>query len=566
MKAGSGHGALIAAALTVLWAVAVFAAAGCQNPAAAQEEEQQQEEQEEQQEEEEISLYFDGNGGFEVLREDGSNALEGANVIYKDREPSRLVLDAGEGWTDPVWHVDGAAAGTGSSLILEARLYRETVHTLTFNGSRGGLPYSASIPFHVSAVRAADILWTQTEDDSSRTEFDLAAWTGDGTVSEQWHLSITEQPWAYFAVHKREFQAITVEGEDQGKVRRAAPGEILDGSQATDTFEVFAVDTGDLLFEEGERNFALIVTEPGREQSKTVAVSLAVKPRLTGAALFRVLEEGRLERITAGNIANHANDLYGAHKQNGFPEWGIDIERVSGLEGALKWLDSYAQSGTAEAWSEYLIRVEKDEVLPKTTLSCYRTKSSVLADYVRVRIRGHGTERRITHDIGNTSSTYQKEGGSSIDQGTGFLNVGEGGSSTFSGLSHIALHLENQITVDAASGADPNFPLLGGPIQHIVTVGRNCAFILEAGARLVNFNSPSYAVIEVTDFAIFMLRGGELSNCRKGLHLVRVVGGNTPKYVYHSGTFWDNDSNFVTVNGAVKLYNDSAFIDPDFTP
>jgi hypothetical protein len=189
--------------------------------------------------------------GLRILKEDGSNALEGDLIIWKDSisEPYLITLTVeGEDWENITWYLSSAEspAGTGSSITIDARVLRESIHRLTFTGFRQGIPYSVSIPFTVRAVQAADISWMETEHNSSITEFDPASWTGYGELIESWKLRATESSRVYFAVHKRVTQTITIEGEHQDKVSKAALGEEVDGSLATEELDLFTVDTGDV--------------------------------------------------------------------------------------------------------------------------------------------------------------------------------------------------------------------------------------------------------------------------------------------------------------------------------
>ncbi|MDR0730657.1 MAG: hypothetical protein LBF63_03245 [Treponema sp.] len=526
-----------------------------------------------------ISIGF-GPGGLVILREDGSNALEGENLIWKDRDPSRLVLQLKSGgWTDISWYVDGNTKpeGTGPSITLEAFRYRETAHTLTFKASYNGVPQAAAIPFTITAHRAADIVWTQTENDSSLTNFDLASWTGWGDSLETWELSVVEQPQVYFAVHKRPGQIITQGGTDGGRVRKAEPGITVDGSTADETLDIFTVDTGDTLFAGGSRNFTLAVTEAGRTENKIVTVNIRVRPRPTGIALFYV-ENERLTRITPGNAADYANTYYASHKAGTFPAWGMNFADVTNLATAIEWLNNYAKGGTAESWTEYLIRVEKDEALIKTAIHCYGGMPfpELAADYVKIRLRGYGGERVLTHADNAENPLLEKKSENSssgftryLYMGYGFLNVGlqSGGSSN--GLNHIALHLEENITIDAGGGTDQYFPgASGNNIRSMVSVDKNCSFVMEPGSRLRNYAGVILATI--SDFCavlvykggLFEMNGGELADIRCGINLV-CLWDNTSRFVYRAGTFSGNNSNFIGLyyGNTLKIYDD-----PDFRP
>jgi hypothetical protein len=534
-----------------------------------------------------ISIDF-VSGGLVVERQDGTNALEGENLIWRDGDPSWLSLGVSSGdWTDIKWYLDGSGVpfATGPSVVLEAFRYRETTHTLTFTGLYKGTPCAALIPFTVMAYRAADIVWTQTENDSSLTDFDLAAWTGWDDSLEAWELGVVEQPLVYFAVHKQPGQIITPGGTDGTRVSKAAPGTTVDGSTASEILDVFTVDAGDTLFAGGSRNFTLTVTEAGKTQNKIVTVNLTVRPRPTGIALFRVDGEGRLTRLTPDNAADHANSYYASHKAGTFPEWGLDFAEVTNLATAIKWLNNYAKSGTESAWSEYLIRVEQNEALDKTALHCYggMPLPEIAADYVRIRLRGYGGERVLTHNESNITDPYiykwDKTWNRSFDMGNGFLNVGLHNQATnissgpLYGLNHVALHLEENITIDAAGGTDPYFPNQDGPkIRSMVSVDKNCSFVMEPGSRLVNYNDNPSSSLSVSDFCavvvyregVFEMRGGEMADIKCGFNIVYVAaagnGEGAGKFVYRDGAFNGNNSNFIGIYpSTLKIYYDTAF-------
>lgn len=491
-----------------------------------------------------------------IVREDGSSALEGDNVIWRDSEPSRLTLKVkDDGWENPEWYVDDgeSPAETGASLTLYARFLRDTLHHITFLGFRQGIPYSVVIPVTVSAGHAADIVWMQTENDSSFTEFDfgLDSWTGYGERVETWNLRAAESSRVYFAVRKREIQTITVEGEHRDKVTKAAIGTEVDGSEAAPALDVFTVDTGDVetLFGGGERSFTLRVKEPGKDD-KTVLVNLEVLPRLTGAAIFAVSPEGGLKRITADNVETYANDLYRQHTAlPEFPSWGIAIDNVTGLAGALKWLDSYAASGEAGALKEYLVRVEKNEVMDQTALTGYG--DGLLVHHIKVRLRGYGAERSISHDVSKTTNnSYSKVNNIKIYNAFFCIGLYRNSSGDGKGVSNITLQLEENITIDAAGGADQNFP------ESIVAVGDSCTFVMENGSKLTNYRGRYSSEVHTSGHPVdlmwdgrFEMRGGEISNCKWIKCAVFIAASNSDgsTFLYYDGTFRDNDSNLVCI-------------------
>jgi hypothetical protein len=517
----------------------------------------------------------------------------GGGTIYLDREPSRLELKvSGEGWESLDWHVDGrsVAAWKGQAAVtINAEDYSEARHNVALTAVHRGASYATVIPLTVARDRTA-VTWTQTEKDSSLTVFDLAAWQDDGPT-ETWSLSVTEQSVVYFAVRKRPQALITVQNTAGAVVSKAAAGETLDGSFADDILDLFTVRLGgDVAFGEGESRFTLAVTEPGK-QDKTVNVGVAVRPNLTGAAIFHREADGTLARITAGNAADHANSLYAQHKAGIIPAWGIDFASVINLATALKWLDNYAQSGTAGDWAEYLVRVEADEKMPKTLLSCQMSEYISLADYVKIRIRGYGGERTITHDPSN-GVVYEDmvvyKGTSNQIANEAFLSIGArvGG---YVPPNHLAVHLEQNITIDADGGANPYFPNVF--IASMIKVSQGNTLVMEAGSKLTNYvytsiydpndpqNSPAfyyYTAVCIQMGAVFEWRGGEISKIlgegapvqEGNMVLCEPAYNDIPAgafYYYGAGIMHGNRADKI----AVGSYAEPAFYpvtDPRFAP
>jgi hypothetical protein len=382
------------------------------------------------------------------------------------------------------------------------------------------------------------VTWTQTADDSSLTAFDLAAWQGESGPVETWALSVLEQPVMYFAARKPPTAEITVQGVTGGAVSKAGPGETLDGSVADETLDLFTVTlSGDPLFGEAACSFTLELTEPGK-QPKTVKVTSAARPNLTGVAVFHRIADGSLARITVANAKAHANTLYTDHKDKGFPApglglsettgWGIDFAYVQNLSTALKWLDNYAQSGTGtDNMAEYLVRVEADEAMPKTLLTCRMNASTgILAEYVKIRIRGYGGERKITHDPAKIDNTAVTKDSGGLSSNTAFLSIGPKTNSYYV-PNHLAVHLENNITIDAAGGTNPYFPYrMNDPrIVSMIAVSQGNTLVMEAGSKLTNYKyistyDPDYSyssrmydntAVEILKGGVFEWRGGEIS-------------------------------------------------------
>jgi hypothetical protein len=258
---------------------------------------------------------------------------------------------------------------------------------------------------------------------------------------------------------------------------------------------------------------------------------------------------------------------------------------VQNLFTALKWLDNYVQSGTSEADpAEYLVRVEADEAMPKTQISCrMNTRTTPLATYVKIRIRGYGGERIITHDPMNTdTASVSKVGGISMRAFESFLSIGpEVSSASYYEKNYLAVHLENNIPIDAASGTDPYFPTLSNNpprIISMVAVGWGNTLVMEAGSKLTNYTVPeqsSFYQYELTAVMIepggfFEWRGGEISNIRGYANIIFCDDGDgsgmpAGRFTYYSGVFSGNIADVIAV-GASQISALYDVTDPQFAP
>jgi hypothetical protein len=75
---------------------------------------------------------------------------DGINTIRRTGSPTSLTLSA-TGYSSVQWYVDGVlkTGATGSSITLTAAAYDIRNHSVTFTGSKDGIPYSQLIPFRV---------------------------------------------------------------------------------------------------------------------------------------------------------------------------------------------------------------------------------------------------------------------------------------------------------------------------------------------------------------------------------------------------------------------------------
>ncbi|MDR1256144.1 MAG: hypothetical protein LBJ86_00155 [Spirochaetaceae bacterium] len=513
----------------------------------------------------------DDGGKQGVVKRGDGGALEDINVLYRDGDPYRLTLRVGEEWENVEWYLDNPKkpASTANTLEIDARSLSPKEYGVVFNGSLRDIPYSETVTVSVKGTLTEDVIWTETEKNSSQTEFDLAAWEGVRTSIEKWKLRAAETSRVYFAVRKRPAQTITVEGEHGDKVKMAKIGEAADGLQASTDLDVFTVDTGDAgtVFGGGERRFTLMVSEADKEL-KMVLVELEVRPYLTGAAIFAV-KDGALERITAENVTAYANDLYGEHLASGFPDWGINIDDVTGLAGAFKWLDSYAASGTdKDNLKEYLVRVEKNETLNRTALTGY---SGVKENFnfvqvvknIKIRLRGYGAERRIRYNSSQqmaTGNTYYKN--EADIKNCSFISIGAFREGSYPAVDYnITLQLEENITIDgegviASTNSSDWF--------NVVYAANSCVFVMKAGSKLTRANGIHPVYIGFGNGS-FEMDGGEISECRKKdyvIYIPYIKNGqeeSAGKFIFRGGVFFNNDSNKIFDKGTAKWYDDAGF-------
>jgi hypothetical protein len=357
----------------------------------------------------------------------------------------------------------------------------------------------------------------------------LDAWTGNGTASETWGITVVETPKVYFEVVKTAEQTIAVGGTDAALVTQATTG-VVDGSTASATLSVFTVDTSayELMFEGGSLSFTLTVSETGKV-SKTVTVTLTVTPNLTGVAVFRVTRPGGDAGITADMTAAQAEAwardgsltrITGIHKWNqptnivdfqlapGFWETGS----AEGLLDALAWVDQNAQDG-----EEYLIRLEKNEPIPKIHLACN------WRDNITIRFRGIGAERTITHNGSTLADSYGLHNPSlspSWDSTASMylFNIGGVGTSG-SDYALVNLFLEQNVTITLA-GVTLNDNL------------RGIANVRKAGSSVVMLNGSKLTGVVASSgstgkFVIDARQGNDASSAASFFMFGGEITGNT---------------------------------------
>ncbi|MDR2071341.1 MAG: InlB B-repeat-containing protein [Treponema sp.] len=287
-------------------------------------------------------------------------------------------------------------------------------------------------------------------------------WTGQGTAEEGWTLNVTELSTVYVAVYKEAAQTITVSGTDSAKVTQASPNDNVDGITVTDEEAVFTVETGDLVFDGGERTFTLDVNESGA-LSRKVNVTLNVNADKTGAAVFKLVKkEGDVEFLE---------------------RLGDAAKAFNGLVSAFTWVEQHAEANT-----EYTIRVEKNESnIPHLVMG------SNAQENVTLRFKGTKegpfTLDPVERAAGPSGSievvNLQNLSGGGRD---GFIQIGGG-----SPAPQRTFILGKNITIQS-------YTFSGAQYQNYVTVfyvDANATLILEPGSKITDHNVLSYPVINV---------------------------------------------------------------------
>lgn len=411
----------------------------------------------------------------------------------------------------------------------------------------GGPPAGPDIP-------ASPVSFANTVKDSSGASFDLSAWAGYGTGEETWRIGAVEEGRVYFAVNKSPAQTISAGGQAASRLTMAAEGQTVDGSTAAGNLAVFTVDTRDLVCDGGTVSFTLTVTGDDTPDV-VVAVDLEIAPDLNqGVAVFVPNSDGGLTRLRSDTAANYANGSYNLGGDFKEPN-NLPFAELNSLFTALKWIDRYAQSGTSNAWKEYLIRVEKDEEIPMMSLNFQIGNNEPHGDYVKIRLRGCGGERVIRHKAKATG--YKLYSGS---MGSGLISLGRSGSEN----SHVALSIENNITIDA--GDDPAFPGSGtNDPESIIWINRYASFFMEPGSVLRRYDSSGssadfFKCVVYTN-GVFDMSGGTIRDNKVsgGSNYGIINLANTEAaFIYRAGEFSGNSNNNVgrSGSGAARPYTE----------
>jgi hypothetical protein len=448
------------------------------------------------------------SGGIMAGFEYGDIAITGGGgTIYKTGTPGSLTLSA-EGYEDCAWYIDGSeTALTGNPVTVNAADYTANTHTASFVGNRGGQQYSKSVTFRVAdeagptpAIEFAnlgDVYQSDIAFDSGE-----GAWTGQGTATEGWTLNVTEEPAVYFAVYKTAAQAIAAGGTDGARVSIAESGT-FDGITATSEMAVVRVDARDLVFDGGEREFTLNVSEDGA-LPRAVRITLNVNTSYetgAGAAVFKLAgkdAEGVETLRRVGDDVNTPNVNEGA---------------FDGLASAFTWVEE-----NAEANAEYTLRIEKDEpAMPLLVVSLNN------AENVTLRFKGSQEgpwTLRPVHFEGNGQGAVPAVNVKNVQNPSAIITIGgaQSGAGIFPKKTFI---LGSNVTIQShtINTAQAYNYRIG------FDVGRNTTLVLEPGSKITGYNYTaqggylilvrvtSEPTLDVKNHGKLRIEGGSITNC-----------------------------------------------------
>jgi hypothetical protein len=351
----------------------------------------------------------------------------------------------------------GALSGGGTGWTLAITAVTGAGDVTVSIGKAGIAGGGKTVTVHKGPSLTADIAFAG-EEYSSGTQFDGEAWTGWETAAETWTLTALERGTVYFAVEKEASQTITVGGTDAAKVNMAESGSV-DGLSASATLPVFTVDTQALLFKEGNRSFTLEVSETGA-LPKTVTVTLSVEINLTGAALFTV------DRTSGWQGFSDDHPLTGEETLERLDNTESQAA-FTGLVEAITWVNANAEANT-----EYLIRVERNEIdLPQIHIT--PTEGNVT-----LRLRGYNEPRILKHNGGAYSSaviggTYSSDGG--------FINIGI--LAATGTPPKRTLVLDDNITVNGVGAGNPAYMRY----KSLIAVHKNALLVTRKGSEITGF-------------------------------------------------------------------------------
>jgi hypothetical protein len=312
------------------------------------------------------------------------NAPGGTSAVYFTvANPDGLILTPG----DNVVLENGAVDGSTPSAALSVFKVDTTAYSVNGGGTTVYITAAQAamegIPIEVAVIvkpnLTAEVLFGSTA--ASAEVVPTPDWDEEDAVGNLAVSGAVEKNTVFFTASKAAAQTLVPTGDDAGKVTVHTEGAV-DGETATETWAVIEVDTRGLVFDGGERTFALEVRETDA-LPRTVNVTLDVGTRKTGAAAFKVTRP-------EGHIYNSSWD-YAALER-------LDTGDGSflGFQAALEWVEINAQADT-----EYLIRVEQDNLsLPRFAIT-FNNEANVT-----LRLRGTEDGPWILKKADSTAVSY----------------------------------------------------------------------------------------------------------------------------------------------------------------
>jgi hypothetical protein len=427
---------------------------------------------------------------------DGGLSVPSEKAIYHKGEGDSLNL-TGKGKVK-VGGVEEVIAEEGYSIMASSIEEKTPEEAGDDEGEKGS---NTEAPVDETAISFA------SEDYTSGLAVDPENWSDDA-----WTLNVLEAGKVYFAVNKDASNTIEVGGVDAAKVTQAEDGTTIAeateaGLTASGELAVFTVDTRDLVFEGGERNFTL----------GDVAVTLKMLPNLTGAAVFTVTWPESKDYYTSAYEDAVLTRVWGAGESEGALQ-------------AIEYVDRNATENT-----EYLVRVEKDELyLPRIFFVGNGQEN------VTLRLRGMGEPRTLAFNDGyygsnndsyNSSLITVKAPSNSGNRDNGFITIGYIGNN--SPRNKTTFIIDNNITIKGGhESGNPDVYL------HLIKLYYNATLVLRKGAVITEWTSDGTgAVIYVaTNFIAgktvynnrVRIEGGSITNCTLGNdvygHLLYFVG------------------------------------------
>jgi hypothetical protein len=362
-------------------------------------------------------------------------------------------------------------------------------------------------------------------------------------INAPWTLNAKAQGETYIGVVKTAAQIVGVRsGIEAARVRLVNSNDTINGELVTingvnvgndPRYAVFKVDTSDfgLLFDDREEKtlkFDLEVTE-GENDPVPVEVTLKVAPP--------VITSDSITIFSVKRTSDQTEDEEGALTKINAKIAG---QPVATLLDALKWINT----NTADNYPEYLVRIEKDEIIPRVVLTCLDKPATI-------RLRGNSKEgRTITYDsvTGEDYSGYYARPNSYPSYTNSLITLGDG---YVNPPDNITLQLE-YIILDGQNNISSVYA------YSMVEVIPGSTLIMKSGSKITGYNSKGsgsnyHDVICVRvdnqnpplNYGKFILDGGEITGNTVDRGVIFIGGnlennGTLPTFTYNSGKIHGN--------------------------